>query len=79
MKKKKILISAITCMILENIMLSAISQAQKDKFCMIPLIWCFPGGSDGKKSARNAGDLGSALGWGDPLEKGKATHSSILA
>ena len=25
------------------------------------------------------GDLGSILGWGDPLEEGMATHSSILA
>ena len=24
------------------------------------------------------GDLGSISGWEDPLEKGKATHSSIL-
>ena len=24
------------------------------------------------------GDLGSIPGWDDPLEKGKATHSSIL-
>ena len=24
-------------------------------------------------------DLGSSLGWEDPLEKGKATYSSILA
>ena len=79
----------------------------------------FPGGSDGKESACNAGDLGSipglggspgegkayplqyswaslvghlvknlpamqetwvrSLGWEDPLEKGKATHASILA
>ena len=39
----------------------------------------FPGGSDGKKSACSAGDLGSILGWEDPLEKGMATHSSILA
>ena len=79
----------------------------------------FPGGSAGKESACNAGDLGSipglgrfpgegigyplqysqaslvaqlvknlpamreiwvrSLGWEDPLEKGKATHSSILA
>ena len=79
----------------------------------------FSGGSDGKKSACNAGDLGSvpglgrspgegigyplqylwtslvaqmvknlpamketwiqSLGWEDPLEKGTATHSSILA
>ena len=34
-----------------------------------------PGGSDGKESACNAGDLGSE----DPLEEGMATHSSILA
>ena len=79
----------------------------------------FPGGSAGKESACNVGDLGSipglgkspgegigsplqyswaslvaqqvknlpamwgtwvrSLGWEDPLEKGKATHSSILA
>ena len=39
----------------------------------------FPRGSAGKESACNAGDLGSILGWEDPLEKGKATHSSILA
>ena len=39
----------------------------------------FPGGSAGKKSTCNAGDLGSIPGWEDPLEKGKATHSSILA
>ena len=39
----------------------------------------FPGGSVGKESARNAGDLGKSLGWEDHLEKGTATHSSILA
>ena len=32
-----------------------------------------------KESACNAGDLGSALGGADPLEKGMATHASILA
>ena len=37
-----------------------------------------PGGSDGRESACNAGDPGS-LGQEDPLEKGTATHSSILA
>ena len=35
----------------------------------------FPGGSDGKESACNVGDLGLE----DPKEKGMATHSSILA
>ena len=35
----------------------------------------FPCGSAGKESACNAGDLG----WENPLEKGMATHSSLLA
>ena len=39
----------------------------------------FPGGSDGKESASNLGDLGLIPGLEDPLEKGTATHSSILA
>ena len=39
----------------------------------------FPGGSDSKESACNAGDLGSIPGLGRPLEKGMATHYSILA
>ena len=39
----------------------------------------FPGGSAGKESACSVGDLGSIPGWEDPLEKGKATLSSILA
>ena len=39
----------------------------------------FPCGSAGEESACNVGDLGRSLGWEDPLEKGKATHSSILA
>ena len=41
--------------------------------------WGFPGGSAGKESTCNTGDLGLTPGWEDPLEKGKATHSSILA
>ena len=39
----------------------------------------FPGGSDGKESACNSGNPGSIPGWGRSLEKGMATHSSILA
>ena len=39
----------------------------------------FPHGSEGKESACNAGDWGQFLGWEYPLEKGMATHSSILA
>ena len=38
----------------------------------------FPDGSAGKEFACSAGDLGSIPGWEDPLEKEKATHSSIL-
>ena len=45
----------------------------------------FAGGSDGKESAYNAGDLGSiprlgrSQGWEDPWEKEMATHTSIFA
>ena len=39
----------------------------------------FPGGSAGKESACNVKDLGSSLGWEDPLEEGTATRSRILA
>ena len=41
----------------------------------------FPDSSVGKETACNAGDPGSILflGQEDPLEKGKAIHSSILA
>jgi len=46
-----------------------------------PVFLGFPGGSAGKESACNAGDLGSVSGLGrpPPPEEGKATHSSILA
>ena len=39
----------------------------------------FPGGSEVKASACNAGDPGRSLGREDPLEKEMATNSSILA
>ena len=38
----------------------------------------FPDGSVGEEFACNAGALVGFLGQEDPLEKGKATHSSIL-
>jgi len=38
-----------------------------------------PGGSDGKESACNAGDLSSIPGLGRSWEKRTAIHSSILA
>ena len=37
------------------------------------------GGSDGKESTCSAGDPASVPGQEDPLEKGMATYSSILA
>ena len=39
----------------------------------------FSDSSAGKESACNAGDLGSIPGLEDPLERGKATYSSVLA
>ena len=39
----------------------------------------FLGGSDGKASACNVGDLVQFLGWEDPLEKDMALHSSTFA
>ena len=39
----------------------------------------FPGGSDGKESARNVGDLGLIPGLGRSPGEEMATHSSILA
>ena len=44
-----------------------------------PIFLGFPGGSDSKESACNAGNLGSIPGLGNPLKEGMATHSSILA
>ena len=41
------------------------------------ILWDFFRGWDGKESACNAGDLGADQG--DPLEKGMATHPSIIA
>ena len=53
-------------------------------YCKVTVIktvqYCsgFPDNSVGKESAYNAGDPVQFLGWEDPLEKGQATHSSIL-
>ena len=39
----------------------------------------FPDSSVGKESTCNAETPVSFLGWEDPLEKGRAVHSSVLA
>ena len=44
----------------------------------IPVFLGFPDGSTTKESACNAKTWVHSLGWEDPLEKGKAIHSSIL-
>ena len=41
--------------------------------------WGFPSGSDSKKPACDVGYLVQSLDWEDPLKKGMATQSSILA
>ena len=43
------------------------------------IICDFPGGSDGKASVYNVGDLGLIPGLGSSLEKEMATHSSTRA
>ena len=43
------------------------------------LLWPFPGGSDSKDPPAMRETWVQSLGWDDPLEKGVATHSSILA
>ena len=48
-----------------------------DPFCVYSRF--FPGGSDSKESAFNAGDLGLIPGMGRPPGGGHAIHSSILA
>ena len=44
-----------------------------------PLHFYFPGDSDGKVSASNAGDLGSIPSSGRSPGEGNATHSRTLA
>ena len=57
------------------------SQSVLKTICFIlpSILGGFPGGSEVKVPASNAGDLGSIPGSGSPLEKEVVTHSSILA
>ena len=63
------------------ILISLIMSKNECLLCFMPLLpfQGFSGGSDGKESTCNAGDQGLIPGWGRPLEKEMATHSSILA
>ena len=52
-----------------TLLFSPSSRDSLDPLCFLPLKWYhlhinFPGGSDTKASAYNAGDLGSIPGWG---------------
>ena len=44
-----------------------------------PVFLGFPRGLAGREAACNVGDLDSIPGLEDPLKKGKATHSGIVA
>ena len=46
---------------------------------LVAPLWGFPYGSAGKESAHNAGNPDFIPGLGNPVEKRKATYSSILA
>ena len=57
-----------------------VSQIQKyQDFYIFTSSLGLPGGSAGKESAHNAGDLCSIPGLGRSPGEGTATHSSILA
>ena len=54
-------------------------KKKKAKLTGIGLLQGFPGGSDGKNPPAMRETWVQSLGWEDPMEKGTATHSSILA
>ena len=58
----------------EILLLLLWSKIQK----LITYSYSQPGGSAGKESALNVGDLGSIPGLGRSLEKGKATHQCMI-
>ena len=63
-----------------SLLMFGVPSSHKGQFGFVYVYFLgFPGGSDGKESAYNAGGLGSIWGQDDPLEKGIATQSSILA
>ena len=59
-----------------------LNQSQDTLVLILAFSYCLSellSGSAGKESAHNEGDLGLIPGWEDALEKGMATHASILA
>ena len=63
------------CAIIHKLFMSIISLYLNNP--LVQIFWGFPGGSDGKAPACHVRD--PPLGWEDPLEKGMAAYSSILA
>ena len=61
-----------------RILLRVLWAARRSNQSILKEISGLPGGSGGKESACNVGDLGS-ISREDALEKEMATHSSILA
>ena len=61
-----------------RILLRVLWPARRSNQSILKEISGFPGGSGGKESACNVGDLGS-ISREDALEKEMATQSSILA
>ena len=61
------------------ISLQLIKKKIKKNYQGVELVKLICVGSDGKNSASNAETWVQSLGGEDPLGKGKATHSSILA
>ena len=57
--------------------LFSLQEAQTFGLCFVLL--GFPGGSAGKEPPAMRETWAGSLGWEGPLEKGTATHSSILA
>ena len=53
------------------------TESSIDIYSLLCVKLGFPGSSNGKASAYNAGDVGLIPGLEDPLEKEMATHSSI--
>ena len=66
-------------MAVRGLLLAAASRG----YYLVAVCWLlmldFPGGSDGKESTRNAGDLGLIPGLGRSPEQSMTTHSSVLA
>ena len=56
-----------------------LNQASKYSLKFMEKFMGFPWGLVGKNLPATQETRVQSLGWEDPLEKGKATHSSILA